>query len=62
MSFSTLVFPSEPREEVTAMTKLINILFKKKPATQDKGLFDDQLLDRNREDIFVALYLSNVLR
>jgi hypothetical protein len=44
------------------MTMLKNILFKKKPVTQDKGLFDDQMLDRNREDIFVALYLSNVFR
>jgi hypothetical protein len=55
---------SKTREEVTALSTLINILFRKrKLATEETALvFDDELLDRNRDAVLMALYLSNVNR
>lgn len=57
-------FEMQTREEVTALNTLLNILFRKrKPATEETALvFDDELLDRNRDAILMALYLSNVNR
>jgi hypothetical protein len=33
-----------------------------KPALKDKTLFDGQLLDQNREDVYVVLHQMGVIR
>ena len=46
------------------MSKLINILFRKrKLATKETALvFNDRMLDENRDAVLMALYLSTVMR
>jgi flagellar motor component MotA len=52
------------REEVTALSKLINILFRKrKRAVKERALnFNYELLDQNRDAVLMALYLGNMNR
>lgn len=51
------------REEVT-MTKLLRSILRLgwQPALKDKTLFNGQLLDQKREDVYVVLHQMGVIR
>lgn len=53
-----------PRKEVTMMKRLRSVLrFGWQPAMKDKTLFNGQLLDQNREDVYVVLHqMGGVIR
>lgn len=52
-----------PREEVTMMKRLRSILrLGWQPALKDKTLFDGQLLDQKREDVYVVMHQMGVIR
>lgn len=52
-----------PREEVTMMKRLRSVLrLGWQPALKDKTLFDGQLLDQKREDVYVVLHQMGVIR
>ncbi|MCY1227227.1 hypothetical protein D9M72_394900 [compost metagenome] len=52
------------REEVTMLKLLRSVLrFGWRPALKDKTLFNGQLLDQNREDVYVVLHqMGGVIR
>jgi hypothetical protein len=53
-----------PRREVTMMKRLRQVLrLGWQPALRDKTLFNGQLLDQNREDVYVVLHqMGGVIR
>lgn len=52
-----------PREEVTMMKRLRNVLrLGWQPALKDKTMFNGQLLDQKREDVYVVLHQMGVIR
>jgi hypothetical protein len=52
-----------PRKEVTMMKLLRRVLrLGWQPALKDKVLFDGQLLDQKREDVYVVLHQMGVMR
>jgi hypothetical protein len=52
-----------PREEVTMMKRLRRVLrLGWQPALKDKTLFNGQLLDQKREDVYVVLHQMGVIR
>ncbi|WP_156372264.1 hypothetical protein [Arthrobacter sp. Leaf337] len=53
-----------PRKEVTMMKRLRAVLrFGWQPAMKEKTLFNGQLLDQNREDVYVVLHqMGGVIR
>lgn len=52
-----------PRKEVTMMKRLRSVLrLGWRPALKDKTLFDGQLLDQKREDVYVVLHQMGVIR
>jgi hypothetical protein len=52
-----------PRKEVTMMKLLRSVLrLGWQPALKDKVLFDGQLLDQKREDVYVVMHQMGVMR